>query len=162
MRLEKHTLAARRRLAGFTLVELMIVVAIIGVLTAAAIPAYRSYVENSNMAKVNAHYRQGIRYVENEMRRARARISLGTLTAAAADTEYAQADWVEALNGQGGGTAPSGAAAYAAASDDAAGVVGVAVTGTFVGDDMVVTITRPEYADFGGDPQDHDISLAEV
>ena len=162
MRIAKHTNARAAVAAGFTLVELMIVVAIIGVLTAAAIPAYRNYVENSNMAKVNAHYRQGIRYVENEMRRARARIALGALTAAAADGQYKQADWIEDLNGQGGGAAPNGGAAYAAAVNDAGGVVGVAVTGGFATDDMVVTITRPEYAEFSGAPQDHAIALADL
>ena len=163
MRIAKHATARTAVAAGFTLVELMIVVAIIGVLTAAAIPAYRNYVENSNMAKVNAHYRQGIRYVENEMRRARARIALGALTAAAADGQYAQADWIGDLNGQGGGTAPNGGAAYAATVNDAGGVVGVAVTGTFVADNMVVTITRPAYAEFSSvPPQNHAIRLAEL
>ena len=132
---------------GFSLIELMIAVAIIGLLAAAAIPAYRSYVESSNMTKVSTHYRQGIRFIESELRRLRTEIAIGTLDAAQADAEYTNAAWILALNGEGG-KSPDGSDAYAAEASDAGGVVGVSTTGTFAKDDLVVTLTRPKYADF--------------
>lgn len=46
------TLIRVRSKKGFTLIELMIVVAIIGVLAAIAIPAYRDYVKRARMSEV--------------------------------------------------------------------------------------------------------------
>jgi len=112
------------RSSGFSLFELLIAVAVIGLISAFAVPAYRSYIDTANMTKVTANFQQGVRLAQTLFTQHRSRVALGLTGTVPTKT----ADWIELLNQSGVG-APGGGLAYIKSNNRRNGGRGDAVTG---------------------------------
>lgn len=123
----------------------MIVVGIVGLLASVAMGAYTAYVTTAKAAKVSGYYTQATRFVGQRLSHAKGRRAGGLGVPSMPATA---GDWIVELVSDGG-TGPEGGPPYVAGvGDPVTGAIGIAVSGTFGGNDLIVTVSRPAYAGF--------------
>jgi type IV pilus assembly protein PilE len=117
---------------GFTLLELMVVVAIIGILSAVALPSYQGYIEQARQATLRSAAQS------MAVRQALYRAEEGT---------YSSEGWSPGDGPTETGWAPSdGADAFTYAINAGADGYAVTVTDPASGDELVVTYGNPPQA----------------
>lgn len=142
-------MTSRRSLKGFSLLELLIVIAVIGIVAAVGLPAYRSYIATANMGKTSTAYEYAIRFVRQEFSNNITRDAIGITSSLPLNNE----GWIALLNRGDRGLAPNGGPAYvsrlgagSATDIDTTGAVAI----SYDNEKRIIKIFRPSYLELKG------------
>lgn len=114
------------QICGFSLIKLMVVIAINSVVSTFVIPAYQNYAVSANSTKLGVHHRQASNWARAKMARLQSRLAGGGDSAQVSETRDEASEWVGAMLADvaGSDTAsrsarPAFAVAAAGSADDA-------------------------------------------
>jgi type IV pilus assembly protein PilA len=136
-----------KKQTGFTLIELMIVVAIIAILAAIAIPAYNAYIREAKMSKLTSHYDEAIRVSRAHAARVTASQARGCdSTNANCVLPADSAAWINVIDPDNKSTAANGPGRgfiTTVGGDGTTGQVGIVYTAA----SGILNISRPIFLD---------------